>query len=228
MFYRLDPHGDGDLVLSSTITVSDPSVLVLSLAWHPWRAHVIGLTLSDGSVCLCESTEGELWSQDAVIHQTTIHHHTLEAWTLAFSGSNSTNVLSGGDDCVLQSSSINDHNERQLQWQDRKLHDAGVTAILPLTSELAVTGSYDDHIRLTHLPPSGRRQVLAEANMGGGVWRLKTLSSTTSLPSPEGDEPEITRYAPPTQSHMQEKKSLSLIMSSPSVPSFSQYIDDAI
>ena len=182
VFYRLDPRGDGDLVLASTKTVTDPSVLVLSLAWHPWRAHVIGLTLSDGTVCLCESTEGELWSPDSVIYQTTIHQHTLEAWTLAFSGPNSTNVLSGGDDCVLQYSTINGYNERRLQWQDRKLHNAGITAILPLTSDLVITGSYDDHIRLITFPPSGRRQVLAEANLGGGVWRLKTLSPSLTQP----------------------------------------------
>ena len=218
VFYRLDPRGDGDLVLSTTKMVSDPSVLVLSLAWHPWRAHVIGLTLSDGSVCLCESTEGELWGQDAVVYQTTIHHHSLEAWTLAFSGPNSTNVLSGGDDCALQYSTINDYNERSLQWQDRKLHDAGITAILPLTSDLVITGSYDDHIRLITFSPSGRRQVLAQANLGGGVWRLKTLS-TSLLPSPEGEEPEITRYVPPhtflMRYAMQKKK-----LKEPSRPRF--------
>lgn len=193
VFYRLDLRGEGDLVLSAAKAVADPSILVLSLAWHPWRTHVIGITLSDGSVCLCESTEGEeLWGEEAVVYQTTIHRHALEAWMIAFSGPNSTNVLSGGDDGILQYSTINDYNERIIQWQDRKLHNAGVTAILPLTSELVVTGSYDDYIRLIHIPQKGRRTVLAERNLDGGVWRLKTLSRSTK-PSREGSEPEITR-----------------------------------
>ncbi len=206
VFYRLDPRGDGTLVLCSTKSVSDPSTLVLSLAWHPWRAHVLGFTLSDGSGCLCESTEGVLWSEEAVLYQTTIHRHELEAWTLAFSGPKSTNVLSGGDDGILQYSTINNSNERQIQWQDRKLHNAGITAILPLTSDLVVTGSYDDHIRLISFPQIGRRQVLAEANLEGGVWRLKELSRTT-LPAREGDEPEITRYVLPTSPLYEKQKS---------------------
>ena len=207
MFYRLDPRGEGNLVLSATKAVSDSSILVLSLAWHPWRAHVIGLTLSDGCVCLCESTEGELWSEEAVVYQTTIHQHELEAWMLAFSGPNSTNVLSGGDDCVLQYSTNNDQNERIVQWQDRKIHNAGITAILPVTSELIVTGSYDDHIRLIHFSAAGRRRILAELNLGGGVWRLKTLEST-QLPYREGAEPEITRCVLPATSVLTKTSTL--------------------
>jgi diphthine methyl ester acylhydrolase len=194
VFYRLDLRGGGDLVFSATKAVSDPSILVLSLAWHPWRAHVIGFTLSDGCVCLCESTEGKLWSEEALVYQHTIQRHELEAWMLAFSGPGSTNVLSGGDDGVLQYSTLNSQNERRLQWHDRKLHHAGITAILPLTADLVVTGSYDDHIRLIHVPPTGRRRILAELNLEGGVWRLKAM---TRLPCREGMEPEITRYVQP-------------------------------
>ena len=205
VFYRLDPRSDGDLVLASTKSVADSSMLVLSLAWHPLRARVLGFTLSDGSVCLCESTEGELWSEEAILYQTTVHRHDLEAWTVAFSCPSSTNVLSGGDDGILQYSTINGHNKRQIQWEDRKLHNAGVTAILPLTSTLVVTGSYDDNIRLISFPQTGRRHVLAEANLGGGVWRLKTLSST-ALPAQEGEKPEITRYVLPTSTHLHDKR----------------------
>jgi diphthamide biosynthesis protein 7 len=54
-------------------------------------------------------------------------------------------------------------------------HEAGVTAILPLANDLLITGSYDDNIRLIAAPPVGRRQVAAELNLGGGVWRLRML-----------------------------------------------------
>ena len=201
-FYTLQirPDGEKDLVFTCMKSVAHPSILVLSLAWHPWRAHVIGLTLSNGNVSLCESTEGALWSQDAVVYLTDIHHHELEAWTQVFSGNGSTNVLSGGDDCVLQYSHINNLQERAVLWQDRKLHQAGVTAILPLSADLVVTGSYDDHIRLIFTPKIGRRQILAELNLGGGVWRLKFLTDSR-LPDPEAAVGESTsnptRFVPP-------------------------------
>ncbi|KAJ9141995.1 hypothetical protein NKR19_g7366 [Coniochaeta hoffmannii] len=62
-------------------------------------------------------------------------------------------------------------------------HDAGVTAILPLPcgKDIVVTGSYDDHIRVYSIQPlqetHGLRKtrLLAEANLGGGVWRLRLI-----------------------------------------------------
>ena len=199
------------LVFWSLKSIADPSILVLSTAWHPSRAHVIGTTLSDGRVSLCESsTSGELWSRDAVVHVNNIHHHDLEAWALAFSGESSINVLSGGDDAILQCLSVNeDLQEWTLAWKDRKLHQAGVTAILPLTSDLAVTGSYDDHIRLIAFPGNAPRpQILAEHILGGGVWRLKIVApaaaaaATSYLPHPENPDLAFKdgsqRFVPPS------------------------------
>lgn len=124
--------------------------------------------------------------------------HSLEPWTLAFSP-DASRVFSGGDDAVLQalelsSSSVssgrdsgdhlqddddddkeNDALSATLLWSDRKIHEAGVTSILPLANDLLVTGSYDDRIRLLSAPVLGRRKVLAELDLGGGVWRLKVL-----------------------------------------------------
>lgn len=64
-------------------------------------------------------------------------------------------------------------------WTDRRIHAAGVTAILPLPDQqhIIVTGSYDDHIRILSCPPLGRREVLAELDLGGGVWRLCLIES---------------------------------------------------
>lgn len=50
----------------------------------------------------------------------------------------------------------------------------------PLPGFLVITGSYDDHIRLLHCPPSGRRHVLAEAYIGGGVFRVKLAATSTT------------------------------------------------
>lgn len=195
MFYRLsEDDRPQNLVLTCRTQICDASTLVLSLAWHLSRPHTIGVTLSDGSVCVCESSVGSLWSQQSVISLATVQRHSLEAWTLAFA--DGMKVFSGGDDLVLQCSSMNDAQDHTLLWQDRKIHQAGVTAILPLGSGLVLTGSYDDTIRIISAPSVGRRQVLAEENLGGGVWRLKLLNAegAGSLASASSALPDGTRY----------------------------------
>lgn len=64
---------------------------------------------------------------------------------------------------------------------DARTHGAGVTAILPIFishagHEVVVTGSYDGCIRVVTLASGSRRaKLLAEAQLGGGVWKLKVL-----------------------------------------------------
>lgn len=158
-----------------------------------------------------DDTAAGLWSQDAAVSLQDVHEHELEAWMMTFTPE-SLNVLSGGDDMVLQCSHIADDdgdddddqsgaeeaeqeedededeqhiqktnkNKTNLLWQNRKLHHAGITAILPLSETLVITGSYDDHIRLLQLPKipgDTRPKLLAELNLGGGVWRLKLLTA---------------------------------------------------
>lgn len=78
-----------------------------------------------------------------------------------------------------------------------KGHGAGVTAILPLEVHLTgldrarvvVTGSYDDHIRVFACYEMGQDSVprkarfLTEADLGGGVWRLKLVSLSLNAPA---------------------------------------------
>lgn len=157
--------------------------MALSVAWHPTNPHVIGTTLSDGMVVLCEATQGALWTSDCEVKVTTVYQHSLEAWWLAFTpfpNNDELSIYSGGDDMLLQRSSSAGNTALAFDpvWQDRRIHEAGVTYILPLSWDLILTGSYDDNIRLISAPATGRRQVLAEANLGGGVWRLKVVSQT--------------------------------------------------
>lgn len=172
--------------------VADPSILVLSLAWHLQDPSTIGVTLSSGAVALCSSSVSKTtgpWDDSAVVDSRQIHSHDLEAWTLAFlpappAVDSATSVLSGGDDCVLR---------LKNGWSDRKTHGAGVTAILPLDAEgdegcLVLTGSYDDHLRLIRCPAVGRREVLAEIDLGGGVWRLAVLNDRRYEEHIEGKE----------------------------------------
>ncbi|THV83113.1 WD40 repeat-like protein [Aureobasidium pullulans] len=175
----------------STYQYFDPSTLVLSLAWHPIIPSIIGVTTSPGQVYLVDTS---LPAAEVEGTAKEILAHDLEAWTLSFSSSG-TAVFSGGDDATLRFSGLpssltstttstasNEDDEQEEQqylpsWQDRRAHNAGVTAILPLSSEqdILITGSYDDNIRVLHAPLQGRKQALAEENLEGGVWRLKML-----------------------------------------------------
>lgn len=162
---------------------------MLDLLWHPIKPDTIAVTLSDGAVSICQSSDSKHpWSPNSQVTATELATHSLEPWTLAFSP-DASHLFSGGDDAVLQAMQLSldsDDSESETPtpsstplWADRKIHQAGVTAILPLANDLLITGSYDDHIRLIYAPPVGRKQALAELNLDGGVWRLKMLDDGT-------------------------------------------------
>ncbi|KAI0098847.1 WD40-repeat-containing domain protein [Nemania sp. FL0031] len=117
-------------------------------------------------------------------------------------------IYSGGDDSKLLSTTCfynsregnNDSDDDSMTVPypivTTKGHTAGVTAILPLSltlldgSRIVATGSYDDCLRIYSIhrqvggimirPP----KLLAEENLGGGVWRLKLVK--LEKPSKEG------------------------------------------
>lgn len=188
------------IVHIKTIQYFPENVLVTAFTWHP-ESYMVGMTLSDGRVCLgIIDTEGA----DDEPQYLEIAKHELEAWTLAFAP-DASGVWSGGDDSALKMIELSDDHEtadqelegneryapaRYMAWSDKKIHGAGVTAILPLhvdnESCLVVTGSYDDHIRLLRVSTTGRRQELCDMNLGGGVWRLKLLDRKPTLPKNHG------------------------------------------
>ena len=184
-FYRLHATNHSLDHLASH-AICPRSILVLSCTWHPIQPNCLGVTLSDGRIVLMNSTSAQpLWDPGATLTSREIHSHApLEAWTLAFLPSTSTvpdteTILSGGDDAIFRASTLD--SASTTRFVDRRIHGAGVTAILPLTDSLIVTGSYDDHIRLLAIPARGARGrilELARLNLGGGVWRLKLLSSS--------------------------------------------------
>ena len=127
--------------------------------------------------------------------------HTLEVWTLAFLPRifDKPILFSGGDDSMICANwfdlrhqgpwgppGLPGRIDRDLLPPDRKIHSAGVTAILPLVAtadpgeQIVVTGSYDEYIRVLSAPKSSfgsNWRPLAEKRLGGGVWRLKLIKS---------------------------------------------------
>ncbi|KAI9825311.1 MAG: hypothetical protein M1819_000557 [Sarea resinae] len=175
------------LVHIKTMQSFPTSLLVLALAFHPVYPDVVGASLSNGEIAFVRlessqslsTTSGEPAYEDFT-------PHSLEAWTLAFSRDGRA-VFSGGDDSILNFKELAGEDGSEITgstWSDRKTHGAGVTAILPLpttrtaSKEILLTGSYDDHVRVydTGKGPGRPAQcVVAEMNLGGGVWRLKLL-----------------------------------------------------
>lgn len=172
-----------------TIDYFGPKILVTAFSWHP-DGSAIGMTHTSGELCIASYTEESLEEDPRGVQ---VWQHSLEAWTLAYLPDGS-GVLSGADDSTLQFTelprspveALNGNvsepeylSTRRAQWVDERTHGAGVTAILPVhcdeESILVVTGSYDDRIRLVHATTTGRRKIMAELNLSGGVWRVKVL-----------------------------------------------------
>lgn len=191
------------LVKLHSFQICEPLLLILSLTWMPCDKFpsTIAFSMSDGRVGLLSFGQ----SQHALrLVRSHAQEAWTIAWSTAHSHNDTAPELySGGDDSMIvkhrgwlcseggfldvSSSEGNFPNSLFADGtytpliQDSKTHTAGVTAILPVpkrgeASELVVTGSYDEQIRLLALSPQRKRAiVLAEKRLHGGVWRLKPL-----------------------------------------------------
>ncbi|KAI1498414.1 hypothetical protein F5X99DRAFT_393444 [Biscogniauxia marginata] len=214
-FFRLSPLQKPTDPLKEIVTHkplgSDESVLFLSCAWHPRLHNLIAITTSSYQVHILRVDDS--WN----VHETTsapVMTHTLEAWTVAFSpflaepsrdiskiGEETTpifTIFSGGDDSKLLSRNCIFYTRRKQDGDEVietpyptlaiRGHEAGVTAILPLSLQptttgprILITGSYDDRLRVysVHAQEGGvvlrSPKLLADENLGGGVWRLKLI-----------------------------------------------------
>ena len=194
-----------DLEKTCCLQYFQSSILVLSCTWHPHCPDIVGVTLSSGEVFLVKIPQEALVLANAFglrtesLQKVCIFSGTLEAWTLSFSRYKG-ELCSGSDDSVLRihdipsiSELFDDETENSDIFgfdpfsarEDRRIHGAGVTAILYISDEIILTGSYDSFIRVLHVPPRGRFQVLTETDLTGGVWRL-------NLAKPNCDKSQMT------------------------------------
>ncbi|MCJ1244544.1 hypothetical protein MMC30_001742 [Trapelia coarctata] len=195
---RLDNRGR--LERFKSIQIFEPTVLVLSVAWHPspLRLTTLAVSLSNGNLAVIDYAK-----PTAIIR--VLEAHSLEAWTVAWSPEVSFedpydgfSLYSGGDDsgfCNFPAiNTAHDHQESEdadgapepgtlNAGFDSKIHSAGLTAILPFYAQVndqiqlvLLTGSYDERVRLLKQGPNGRWKSVKERRLGGGVWRLKMIS----------------------------------------------------
>ena len=188
------------------LQIWEPTILVTSFAWNPYYRNKLAASLATGEIVHCYITsqawteglrhpDGEEQEELTDIERQwfpteTLYSHDMEAWTVAFTP-NGKDIVSGGDDAVVRGigsqwsaqSQENNEGKDEIKWTSKNLHGAGVTAVLPISAQLFLTGSYDEHIRLYRLPEATagalvtREGALAEAKLDGGVWRLKLLDT---------------------------------------------------
>ena len=176
-------------------------ILVLSCTWHPRCPDIVGVTLSTGEVSLVRIPQEALVFANSFdpmtdsLQKVCIFSGILEAWTLSFNPYRD-ELCSGSDDSVLRIHNVPaisklfgddaDHNHAFASnpfsvREDQRIHNAGVTAILYISDEIIVTGSYDNFIRVLQIPARGRFQVLTEMDLKGGVWKLNLEKSSHDI-----------------------------------------------
>lgn len=174
-------------------------------AQAPHLGSLISATTDDGGIYLMKYCLNN-FTVDLLNNGEPINKHQLRyantpdnAWCCAVSASDPLTIYSGGDGGYLIQDIVSFGHSKPYSYSMEKkrshthmFHDAGVTAILPLTpssltdEELLLTGSYDEHVRLYSTKD---KKVLADLSLDGGVYRLKSLGQVNWF------RPQSTTYA---------------------------------
>lgn len=138
-----------------------------------------------------DSAEGDLFLASSYAHGTAKVHtvaedrlvcinnweaHTLEAWAATWSPHQHGNIVyTGGDDAAFCGWDTRDTHNASRVFMDTKTHNAGVCCIVesPNQEGIIFTGSYDQRFRVWDNRHTLRPICQADADAGGGVWRLK-------------------------------------------------------
>lgn len=207
-----------------SIPTLDEDVLFTYFSWHPTIPGFMAITTASGQVNLVQIDRDyqglQVVKDSAITHSleawvVTFAPPSPVPKTGAQEGLFT--ILSGGDDSALRYASCA-YNASGSDMADSPLtiayppvsvpgHNAGVTAILPLPiatssgSHLVLTGSYDDTLRIYTITPLhttyGMRKatLLAEKNLGGGVWRLNIIGEAESSTTPGNGKWRVTVLA---------------------------------
>ena len=210
-------EGDGVLFLSCAWHPSVPGLLAITTS--NYEVHVLrvddtwGVSRAMQEPVITHTLEA--WT--VAFSPSSTRHPDANNQDASESRSSSLVVFSGGDDSKLLRAACVYSPSRTAVDDDEVLttpyptvtfkgHEAGVTAILPLPlqladgSEIVVTGSYDERLRVyrVYISEGGlmtqRPRIVADENLGGGVWRLKLIrleetgSETRAPPDGGGGE----------------------------------------
>lgn len=171
----------GSITKVNEFQLFDQETLVLAIAESSNDPTIMSATLTTGEVVLIRI------DQDGLSVESTVQTHSLEAWISEFGslGPLSNVLFSGGDDSIVAAHDIRTMDSGHI-WA-RRLHDAGVTSILPASKswmhdqpETLWTGGYDDKLRSIDLRMAGASELSSymiprvkdTIDLGGGVWRL--------------------------------------------------------
>ncbi|KAI0669892.1 WD-40 repeat-containing protein [Trametes maxima] len=155
-----------------SITCASPDVLCLSLDWSNRRNPTDGLgnlvvSQSNGALSVLQPGDGA-----GLVVTDSWHAHDYEPWIAAWDYWDPHVVYSGGDDLKMKGWDIRLGGSAPL-FVNKKFDTAGVTTIQshPHMEHVLAVGSYDSTVRIfdTRKPLT----PLTEANVGGGVWRVK-------------------------------------------------------
>ncbi|KAK7745994.1 hypothetical protein SLS53_002715 [Cytospora paraplurivora] len=167
------------------------------------KATALGSPAIEHGAELCRGFQSVEDSQRPIIEE------PMEAWFVAFSGLWEESTQSKKDESDTNKASVDNSDEGfdedstgdpddgpvRYHYAGKAItgHNAGVTAILPLSlamsegSQLVITGSYDDNLRVWAITPphknygNPKTRLLAEENLGGGVWRLKVIEELSLM-----------------------------------------------
>ena len=194
-FFHIFFHEKIDIVAARTLSICDQSTLILHLDWRHGldEPSQLALALSDGRVAKVTLDSGSNWVRF-------VQAHSLETWYVAWPNLSPIRIFSGGDDSCLcmtyaaceEDDYLADDGPENPQGTavckpmdgphavDKRIHSAGVTAILPLGHQegrsVILTGSYDEHLRILRLKANNTKwDVVFEIALGGGVWRVNPL-----------------------------------------------------
>ena len=163
--YKLD-NESLNLIEKKSLNERDDNLLALCLDWNE-ESKQIAVSDSHGSIWLYKLQDGLLEEEG------TWSAHNFEAWICAFDDWNSNVLYTGGDDTMFHTFDIRCPKEA-FKTSTNKSHLAGVTCFLshPKRENCLLTGSYDEKLR--YFDTRSLKQPVAEINLGGGIWRIKS------------------------------------------------------
>ena len=151
-----------------------------TISWSIFSDHARHVLYSGGDDSkLCSMT---IWQTDMNERKTGTASRELVS-----PGESEINVNKSSDSQTIENADDINLPPECLTGFDLKVHDAGITAILPLfvldelKVEILVTGSYDEYIRVLAPRAYGKWNIILKHRLGGGVWRLKLLNQESCL-----------------------------------------------